>query len=151
MRALFSIVKNIMAISAIVMIAYFALKYAPFLKDKDWNPVHTEEAIQMNAPEAQYQDGKPYHVTDNTILKNMPSSQTDKIFKWLDKQEFMEVSGLSRLGYNGTYLIGQRGDSFIMYRFGDDDMRIYATEIELDQDLRALGQVIQMKPMEAYE
>lgn len=151
MRALLSVIKNILAVIAIVVIAYFALKHAPFLKDKAWNPVNTDHAVNMNGPEAQFVDGQRYRTTDNTILKNMPASQTGNIFQWIDKREFMAVSGLSRLGYNNHYLVGQRGDMFIMYHFGDETMRIYATEIELNRDLYDLGQNIKMKPAEAFE
>ncbi len=34
----------------------------------------------------------------------------------IDKQEFMAVSGMNRMAYNDQYIIGQRGDEFILYR-----------------------------------
>lgn len=40
MRLIFSMIKNIIAVIAIVIIVYIALKYAPFLKEQDWNPVN---------------------------------------------------------------------------------------------------------------
>ncbi len=81
----------------------------------------------------------------------MPASQTKNIFNILNKEEFMDVSGLSRMGYNDNYLIGQRGNQFIMYKFGSDELRIYATEIELHQDLQAMHQNIQMHPVAYFK
>ncbi|MDU3265993.1 MAG: DUF4930 domain-containing protein, partial [Staphylococcus sp.] len=40
MRMVFSIFKNIVAVIAILSIVYFALKYAPFLREQDWNPMN---------------------------------------------------------------------------------------------------------------
>ncbi len=40
MRLIFSMIKNIIAVIAIVIIVYIALKYAPFLKEEDRNPVN---------------------------------------------------------------------------------------------------------------
>ncbi|MDU2137741.1 MAG: DUF4930 domain-containing protein, partial [Staphylococcus warneri] len=39
MRFIFSIIKNIIAVIAILIIIYIALKYAPFLRDQEWNPI----------------------------------------------------------------------------------------------------------------
>ncbi len=57
----------------------------------------------------------------------------------IDKQEFMAVSGMNRMAYNDQYIIGQRGDEFILYKFGDESMRVYNTEFEMQQDLNELG------------
>ena len=54
----------------------------------------------------------------------------------IDKQEFMAVSGMNRMAYNDQYIIGQRGDEFILYKFGDESMRVYNTEFEMQQDLK---------------
>ena len=66
----------------------------------------------------------------------------------IDKQEFMAVSGMNRMAYNDQYIIGQRGDEFIL---GDESMRVYNTEFEMQQDLNELGQNLQLKPENAYQ
>ncbi|HDJ6773132.1 TPA: DUF4930 family protein, partial [Staphylococcus aureus] len=65
--------------------------------------------------------------------------------------EFMAVSGMNRMAYNDQYIIGQRGDEFILYKFGDESMRVYNTEFEMQQDLNELGQNLQLKPENAYQ
>ena len=57
----------------------------------------------------------------------------------------MAVSGLGRMGYNENYIAGQRNDEFIIYKFGW--IKVYRTEIEMEQDLNALGQYIELKPL----
>jgi len=152
MRFIFSIIKNIIAIIAIIVIVFFALKYAPFLKDQDWNPVHEDESsLQKNANEGHLTGGQRYSVEDNDILNNVPLSQTKNMFDWIDKREFMSVSGIQRMGYNDAYLAGQRGDEFIIYKFGSYSMRVYKTEIEMNQDLNQLGENIELKPTSYYE
>ena len=81
---------------------------------------------------------------DNDILQNIPASQTRNVFKYIDKKEFMAVSGLGRMGYNENYIAG-RNDEFIIYKFGSDQIKVYRTEIEMEQDLNALGQYIELK------
>lgn len=148
MRFLFSMIKNIIAVGCIIMIVFVALKYAPFLKEQEWNPISNKSSYSShqnsNVPIEDFKPGQRYVVEHNDILNNMPASQTKNIFNMLNKQEFMRVSNLSRMGYNDNYLIGQRGNQFIMYQFGSDELRIYATEIELQQDLKEMQQNIQM-------
>lgn len=155
MRFLFNIIKNIIAVVGIIVIVFFALKYAPFLKEQEWNPISNKTTYSSyhggNVPVEDFKPGQRYVVEKNDLLNNMPASQTKNIFGMLDKQEFMDVSGISRMGYNDKYLIGQRGNQFIMYRFGSKKIRIYATEIELQQDLRAMQQNIQMQPVSAFK
>ncbi|PTK66873.1 DUF4930 family protein [Staphylococcus borealis] len=158
MRFLLSIIKNIIAVIAIICIIYFALKYAPFLRDQDWNPINhpinNEEVSNapnnLNRPQNIPANGKHYEIQDNDILQNIPASQTRNVFKYLDKKEFMAVSGLGRMGYNDNYLAGQRDDEFIIYKFGSDHIKVYRTEIEMEQDLNALGQYIELRPFDAY-
>ena len=57
----------------------------------------------------------------------------------------MSVSGIGRMGYNDEYLAGQRGDEFIIYKFGSDSIRVYNNEFEMQQDLHELGQNIDLK------
>ncbi|ANK37092.1 hypothetical protein A4A32_11645 [Staphylococcus equorum] len=149
---IFSIVKNIIAVIAIVAIVLFALKYAPFLKDQEWNPVHDDKPSMNNeAPQQNLTGGKRYSVEDNDILNNVPFSQTKNVFDWINKKEFMSVSGLERMGYTDEYLAGQRGDEFIIYKFGSDSLRVYKTEIEMEQDLNQLGAHIELQPQSNYE
>ncbi|MCU5746063.1 DUF4930 family protein [Staphylococcus sp. SQ8-PEA] len=152
MRFIMSIIKNIIAIVAIIAIVLIALKYAPFLKDQDWNPIsHDTPSIvqQDNTPELQ--GGKRYEVEKNDLLNNIPLGQTKNVFNLIDKKEFMSVTGFKRMGYNDQYLIGQRDEQFIIYKFGSDKMRVYATEIEMKEDLKQLGQDIPLKSSEAFE
>lgn len=63
----------------------------------------------------------------------------------------MSVSGIGRMGYNDEYLAGQRGDEFIIYKFGSDSIRVYNNEFEMQQDLHELGQNIELKNEQAFE
>ncbi|HCX9823052.1 TPA: DUF4930 family protein [Staphylococcus aureus] len=127
MRLIFSMIKNIIAVIAIVIIVYIALKYAPFLKEQDWNPVNhdNDQMNQVTQPtnDAQhvYVSGEKYSLKENDLIKNVP------------------------------YIIGQRGDEFILYKFGDESMRVYNTEFEMQQDLNELGQNLQLKSENAYQ
>lgn len=161
MRFIFSIVKNIIAVLAIIAIIYIALKYAPFLRDQEWNPLHESTNYSQqnlhnppdanNGPPAQPQNGKSYSLKENDIINNVPSSQIKNVFNMIDKKEFMSVSGIGRMGYNDKYLAGQRGDEFIIYKFGSDSIRVYNTEFEMQQDLNKLGQHLELKPSEAFK
>ena len=149
MRLIFSMIKNIIAVIAIVIIVYIALKYAPFLKEQDWNPVNHDND-QMNQVTQPTNDAQ-HSLKENDLIKNVPLSQIKNVFKMIDKQEFMAVSGMNRMAYNDQYIIGQRGDEFILYKFGDESMRVYNTEFEMQQDLNELGQNLQLKPENAYQ
>ncbi|HDE5975059.1 TPA: DUF4930 family protein [Staphylococcus aureus] len=157
MRLIFSMIKNIIAVIAIVIIVYIALKYAPFLKEQDWNPVNHDNdqmnQVTQHTNDAQhvYVSGEKYSLKENDLIKNVPLSQIKNVFKMIDKQEFMAVSGMNRMAYNDQYIIGQRGDEFILYKFGDESMRVYNTEFEMQQDLNELGQNLQLKPENAYQ
>lgn len=157
MRFLFSIIKNIIAVIAILIIIYIALKYAPFLRDQEWNPIsnlpnQTEQNMDNpNNNTKQPQHGKRYSIEDNDIIKNVPTSQIKNVFNMINKKEFMSVSGIGRMGYNDEYLAGQRGDEFIIYKFGSDSIRVYNNEFEMQQDLHELGQNIDLKNEQAYE
>lgn len=113
MRFIFSIIKNIIAVIAILIIIYIALKYAPFLRDQEWNPIsnppnQTEQNMDNpNNNTKQPQHGKRYSIEDNDIIKNVPTSQIKNVFNMINKKEFMSVSGIGRMGYNDEYLAGQ--------------------------------------------
>ena len=69
MRFIFSIVKNIIAVIAIIIIVFFALKYAPFLKDQEWNPMYENKpSYQSNTTDPQLTRGQRYSVEDNDLL-----------------------------------------------------------------------------------
>nr|WP_320339580.1 DUF4930 family protein [Staphylococcus aureus] len=76
MRLIFSMIKNIIAVIAIVIIVYIALKYAPFLKEQDWNPVNhdNDQMNQVTQPtnDAQhvYVSGEKYSLKEQS-LKHM--------------------------------------------------------------------------------
>ena len=58
MRFIFSIVKNIVVVLAIIAIIYIALKYAPFLRDQEWNPLSdTSNNVQQNLNDTQNPNG----------------------------------------------------------------------------------------------
>ena len=152
----FSIFKNIVAVIAILSIVYFALKYAPFLREQDWNPMNQPLSNQFELlPSNQTStpvstNGKSYTIEENNLLQNIPASQTKNVFKFIDKKEFMEVSGLVRMGYNENYIVGQRDNEFIIYKFGSDTIKVFSTEIEMEQELNRLGQSITLKPQNEY-
>lgn len=102
-------------------------------------------------PEGQLNGGQRYTLEENDLLNNVPLSQTKNMFNWINKKEFMSVSGIGRMGYNDKYLAGQRGDQFIIYKFGSDSIRVYKTEIEMQQDLNKLGQHIELRPPSSFE
>lgn len=152
----FSIFKNIVAVIAILSIVYFALKYAPFLREQDWNPMNQPPNNQFELlPSNQTStpvltNGKSYTIEENRLLQNIPASQTKNVFKFIDKKEFMEVSGIVRMGYNDNYIVGQRDNEFIIYKFGSDTIKVFSTEIEMEQELNRLGQSITLKPQNEY-
>lgn len=157
MRLIFSLVKNIFAIFIIIVIIYIALKYAPFLRDQEWNPVNNvsdynngEMQVDSRLPRNEQVNQYGYTLQNNDLLRNIPKSQVRNVFQLLNKQEFMRVSGISRMGYNDEYLAGQRDDYFIIYKFGSDKIRVYNTEIEMQNDLMRLGQSIPLKGLDAY-
>lgn len=151
-----SIFKNIVAVIAILSIVYFALKYAPFLREQDWNPMNQPpnnqfELLPSNqASTSVPTNGKSYTIEENHLLQNIPASQTKNVFKFIDKKEFMEVSGIVRMGYNDNYIVGQRDNEFIIYKFGSDTIKVFSTEIEMEQELNRLGQSITLKPQNEY-
>ncbi|PNZ70472.1 DUF4930 family protein [Staphylococcus croceilyticus] len=156
MRFILSLIKNIVAVIAIICVVYIALKYAPFLREQEWNPMNhppnnASVSESYNQSDNQYPtNGKHYVLEDNDLLENIPPSQVRNVFKLIDKNEFMAVSGLGRMGYNDNYIAGQKEDKFILYKFGSDSMRVYSTEIEMEQDLNRMGQSIELKPPSAY-
>lgn len=54
------------------------------------------------------------------------------------------------MGYNDNYIVGQRDNEFIIYKFGSDTIKVFSTEIEMEQELNRLGQSITLKPQNEY-
>ncbi|WP_170234520.1 DUF4930 family protein [Macrococcus equipercicus] len=97
------------------------------------------------------QNGINYSLEDNKLFRNIPLTQVKNIFNFMDKQEFMAVSGLSRIGYNDDYLIAERGSDYLLYRFGDKNITLFQSEQDLQNQLKALGQQISLQEKSAYQ
>ncbi|EKU50167.1 DUF4930 family protein [Staphylococcus massiliensis] len=152
MRFIFRMIKNLIALAIILFVVYIALNHAPFLKKQPWNPFSDQNTEQMNNNGAPVpQNGVSYSLEDNEFFQNVPLGQTKNVFQWLNKSEFMSVTGLSEMGYDDEYIVGKRDSQFIVYKFGEDQIRVYATEQEMTQDMENLGHSIEMKPAEAYQ
>ncbi|EHM73287.1 hypothetical protein HMPREF9956_1340, partial [Staphylococcus epidermidis 14.1.R1.SE] len=90
MRYIFSVIKNIIAVLAIILIIYIALQHAPFLKNQEWNPLNdmnnhhqniTQKASQKNNTlYSQPSNDKSYILKDNDIINNVPASQIKTVF-----------------------------------------------------------------------
>lgn len=91
-----------------------------------------------------------YSLEDNELFKNIPLTQVKNVFDFVDKQEFMDVSGLSRLGFNDDYLIAQRNDDYILYRFGDKTITLFDSEEDLQSKLNQLGQQINLQEKSSF-
>jgi len=88
MRFIFSIIKNFIAVLAIIVIIYIVLKYAPFLREQEWNPLnHSPDYVQQgldnshnptNVPPAQPEQGESYSLKNNDIIRFRPT-----IFKYI--------------------------------------------------------------------
>lgn len=136
----------------VLVICYIALNYVPALKQQDWNPFKDEREEQLFDEEG-YKipgNGRGYIVEDNDLFRNIPKMQARNIFSWVDKYEFMQVNELSRMGYDQEYLIAEQNSQFILYHFGDEEMRVYTTEHDMYFDLNQLGHSIKLLPIEVY-
>lgn len=106
-------------------------------------------ANNPNQPENE-REAVTYNLEDNALFRNIPLSQVKNAFNFMDKQEFMAVSGLTLMGYNDEYLAGKRGNDYILYRFGEQQVQVYADEYALDQALTKRSQRIELKDISAY-
>ena len=78
MRFIFGVIKNILAVVAIIAIVFFALKYAPFLKEQEWNPLHENRPTFKDSPvDPQMNNGKRYSLESNDLLNNVQPSQVN--------------------------------------------------------------------------
>lgn len=95
-------------------------------------------------------DAVTYNLEDNALFRNIPLSQVKNAFNFMDKQEFMAVSGLTLMGYNDEYLAGKRGNDYILYRFGEQQVFVFPDEYTLNQALTERSQRIELKDISSY-
>ncbi|ARJ49956.1 DUF4930 family protein [Staphylococcus lutrae] len=152
MRIIKSLIKLLIILILLIALVLASIMFVPNLKNQPWNPVR-EETYQVTDDEGYVVplNGRNYIQTENDIFRNIPKSQMRNVFTWIDKYEFMQVNGLTRMGYDNEYLIAERDTQFILYRFGDDTMRVYTTEHDLYADLHQLGHPIEMRPLIDYQ
>ncbi len=153
MRIFKSLFKLLVVVFLFLALVFTALKYFPQIKNEPWNPMKDKEVYQTVDNEG-YEipvNGRKYVQQENDMFRNVPKSQMRNVFNWVDKYEFMQVNDMSRLGYDQEYLIAERDSQFILYRFGEKNMRIYTTEHDLYDDLNQIGHPISLQPLEAYQ
>lgn len=138
---MFKLIRRLIKISLLVVIS--VMIYFIFVT----NPFNGEANQAVNEP---VQNASTYTLEDNVLFRNIPLSQVKNAFNFMDKQEFMDVSGLTRMGYNDEYLIGQRGSDFIMYRFGENKLSVFQSENDLYLALSERQQSIDMKDKSFY-
>ncbi|MFC6117386.1 DUF4930 family protein [Macrococcoides bohemicum] len=138
---MFKLIRRLIKISLLVVIS--VMIYFIFVT----NPFNGEANQAVNEP---VQNASTYTLEDNVLFRNIPLSQVKNAFNFMDKQEFMDVSGLTRMGYNDEYLIGQRGSDFIMYRFGENKLSVFQSENDLYHALSERQQSIDMKDKSFY-
>ncbi|WP_312039268.1 DUF4930 family protein [Macrococcoides bohemicum] len=138
---MFKLIRRLIKISLLVVIS--VMIYFIFVT----NPFNSEANQAVNEP---VQNASTYTLEDNVLFRNIPLSQVKNAFNFMDKQEFMDVSGLTRMGYNDEYLIGQRGSDFIMYRFGENKLSVFQSENDLYHALSERQQSIDMKDKSFY-
>ncbi|REI07732.1 DUF4930 domain-containing protein [Staphylococcus felis] len=137
----------------LLCIFYISLKYIPALRQQEWNPLKEDIAVESYDEEGYKVPvaGRSYVLEDNDLFRNIPRAQARNIFSWIDKYEFMQVHELTRMGYDQDYLIAEQDSQFLLYHFGDSEMRVYTTEHDLYYDLNQLGHAIKMLPIESYQ
>lgn len=138
---MFKLIRRLFKLSLLVVIG--VMIYFIFVT----NPFNGEANQTVNEP---VQNASTYTLEDNVLFRNIPLSQVKNAFNFMDKQEFMDVSGLTRMGYNDEYLIGQRGSDFIMYRFGENKVSVFQSENDLYHSLNERQQSIDMKDKSFY-
>lgn len=138
---MFKLIRRLIKLSLLAVIS--VMIYFIFVT----NPFNGEANQAVNEP---VQNASTYTLEDNVLFRNIPLSQVKNAFNFMDKQEFMDVSGLTRMGYNDEYLIGQRGSDFIMYRFGENKLSVFQSENDLYLALSERQQSIDMKDKSFY-
>lgn len=110
-----------------------------------FNPFTTPQTQTSND-----HDAVAYDLEDNALFSNIPLSQVKNAFNFMDKKEFMAVSGLNLMGYNDEYLAGKRGDDYILYRFGERQVLVFPDEYTLNQALTERNQQIDLKDISSF-
>ncbi|WP_414046183.1 DUF4930 family protein [Macrococcus equi] len=139
---MFRLIRRLIKLSLFIVIGimvYFIFQTNPMMNQNQGEV--TNETVK---------NANTYTLEDNALFRNIPLSQVKNAFNFMDKQEFMDVSGLSLMGYNDDFLIGKRGNDFIMYRFGENKVSVFKNEFDLNQALTERNQNIQMKDRSAY-
>lgn len=129
------IIKLILIVTVCIMI-YLIIQLNPFTNSP-------------NQPGSE-SDAVTYNLEDNALFRNIPLSQVKNAFNFMDKQEFMAVSGLTLMGYNDEYLAGKRGNDYILYRFGEQQVFVFPDEYTLNQALTERSQRIELKDISSY-
>lgn len=142
MKFIFRMIRNIILLLIVAAIALTIWLKGPFHGNT------TEETSTMQTTEDS--NTQHYSLEDNALFKNIPLGQVKNVFNLMDKQEFMDVSGLSRMGYNDDYLIGQRNNDFILYHFGDKSVTVFPTEDDLMNELYARNQQLTLQEKSAF-
>ncbi len=147
LRWLFRLIRNLLALLAIVIIVVIVYRNVPAISDLNPFDNSDNQETEEIAPQ---RANATYEVEDNPLLQNVPLSQTKHAFKWINKSEFMDVSGLERMGYDDDYVAGQRGTEYILYKFGESKMYVYQTEQDLINDLSEMNSDIKLLPKTSY-
>lgn len=134
-RLLKGTIKLLLIVTVCIMI-YLIIQFNPF----------TTPQTQMSNDH----DAVAYDLEDNALFSNIPLSQVKNAFNFMDKKEFMAVSGLNLMGYNDEYLAGKRGDDYILYRFGERQVLVFPDEYTLNQALTERNQQIDLKDISSY-
>lgn len=130
---------KLMLLCIVFVMVYFVIQTNPF---KQQNNDVLETSNVNNA--------STFTLENNALFSNIPRSQVKNVFKFMDKKEFMDVSGLTLMGYNEDYLIGQRGTDYIMYPFGAGQVYVFKNESDLNQALNERNVSIHMQDRSFY-
>ncbi|KIX90763.1 hypothetical protein TP70_05670 [Staphylococcus microti] len=147
------IIKALIVLVLLAILIFVSLKFLPGVKDQAWNPLNEQEVVQEvdESGFAVPMEGQSYVLEENDIFRNIPKSQSRHVFDWIDKYEFAQVNQLQRMAYDDTYLVAEQNTQFILYRFGDDTMRVYTTEHDMQYDLYQLGHPMNLLPAESFQ
>lgn len=130
---------KLMLLCIIFIMIYFVIQTNPF--KHQYNDI--SETSNVN-------NASTFTLENIALFSNIPLSQVKNVFKFMDKKEFMDVSGLTLMGYNEDYLIGQRGSDFIMYPFGAAQVYVFNNESDLNQALNERNISIHMQDRSYY-
>lgn len=153
MQLIKRIIKVLIVLVLLAILVFISLKFLPGIKDQAWNPLN-EQVVVQEVDESGFEvpvEGQSYVLKENNLFRNVPKSQSRHVFDWIDKYEFTQVNELERMAYDDTYLIAEQNTQFILYRFGDDTMRVYTTEHDMQYDLYQLGHQLNLLPADSFQ